>query len=67
MIVVETPVRTVLREVENLSGAEGEFSTAYCDGAIAALQWILNGGEPPSRAKLLLFRHDLLIYKKELQ
>lgn len=67
MIIVETPVRTITAEIEKLSGADGEFSQAYCDGAIAALDWILNGGDGPSKTKLLLFKHETLQYKKVVQ
>lgn len=65
MIVVETPVRTIVTEMERLSDADGEYSQAYCDGAIAALDWIMNGGDGPSKTKLLLFKHDHLHYKKD--
>jgi hypothetical protein len=64
MILVETPVYKIVTEIEHLSDADGEYSQAYCDGAIAALDWIMNGGEGPSKTKLLLFRHECLHYKK---
>ena len=67
MIIVETPVRSIVSEIGRLSDADGEYSRAYCDGAVAALDWILNGGDGPSKTKLLLFRHDYLHYRKDVQ
>lgn len=63
MILIETPVRTLVHEIENLAGAYGEHSQTYCEGAADALRWVMNGGEGPSKTKLLLFKHDTLTKK----
>ena len=63
MILVETPVKTLVQEIENLSDAYGEHSQAYCEGAMDALRWVMNGGDGPSKTKLLLFKHDTLTKK----
>jgi hypothetical protein len=49
MIVVETPLKTIRREMEALeSQAVGGATRMYVLGAMAALRWIADGSIPAS-------------------
>lgn len=55
-LVTEVPVKKLVDEIKVLSAAEGEHSRTYCKGAIAALEWVLRGGDGPSKTEILLFK-----------
>lgn len=48
MIIVETPLKTLQREIDKLTPLGGRDSQLFAKGAVAALTWIVSGGPPPS-------------------
>ena len=53
MIVVETPVKTLVAEINRLQALEGEAAK----GAAAALQWVLGTGRPVAPSELIGHPH----------
>jgi len=48
MICVEVPIQTLSTELERLTDVHGQYAELYAKGARDALNWLMNGGEPPS-------------------